>query len=229
MRRRVRDLVEVTGGLLAAGASREARRVLRYLFVTQKEDGSWPQNMWVTGEGHWHGRQMDESAFPILLTATALREKLIDQAELERLWPMVRKALCFIVQHGPATDEDRWEEIGGYSPYTIAVEIAALLEAADLSPEPELAEYLRETADVWNDNIERWTYSTGTDLAKKVGVEGYYIRMAPKCSDGGPVVEGKIEMKNVSEKTFVRRPALLASTHWRWCVLGCARRTARGC
>ncbi len=199
----VRDLAQVAGGLLAAGAALTAAQVLHFLSVTQEADGSWPQNMWVTGEGYWHGHQIDESAFPILLTASALREKLIDEAELQRLWPMVRKALCCIVQRGPATEQDRWEEVGGYSPYTIAVEIAALLEAAGFSPEPEIVDYLRETADAWNDSIERWTYATGTELAKKNGVEGYYVRIAPQSNDGASPVEGRIQMKNVAEETFV--------------------------
>ncbi len=199
----VRDLAQVTGGLLAAGCALEATQVLRYLSVTQEADGSWPQNMWVSGVGYWHGEQMDESAFPILLTATAFREELIDEAELARLWPMVRKALCFIVQNGPATEQDRWEEVGGYSPYTIAVEIAALLEAAEFTLEPDIAEYLRETADAWNDSIERWTYATETELAKQIGVEGYYLRIAPRTDDGASPIEGQIQMKNVSERTVV--------------------------
>ena len=44
-----RDLVETAGGLLAAGAMEEVRRVLRYLAVTQEAHGYWPQNMWVDG------------------------------------------------------------------------------------------------------------------------------------------------------------------------------------
>jgi glucoamylase len=206
----VRDLAQVTGGLLAAGAGLSAARVLRFLAVTQEADGSWPQNMWVTGAEYWTGKQMDEAAFPILLTATALREKLIGKAELERLWPMVRKALCFILQRGPSTKQDRWEEVGGYSPYTIAVEIAALLEAAEFTPEPELADCLRETADAWNENIEGWTYATGTELAKKCGVDGYYVRIAPVTDDGSSPVEGKIEMKNVSERTLVPTASIVS-------------------
>ena len=206
----VRDLAQVTGGLLAAGAGRPAAQVLRYLAVTQEAVGNWPQNMWVAGAGHWRGKQMDECAFPILLTATALREKLIDQEELERLWPMVQKALSYIVQRGPATDQDRWEEVGGYSPYTIAVEIAALLEGAELAPDRGIANYLRETADAWNDSVERWTYATGTELAKKVGVEGYYVRIAPHTGDGASPVEGQIEMKNVAEKTFVPAASIVS-------------------
>jgi glucoamylase len=207
----VRDLAQVTGGLLAAGAGALATQVLHYLAITQEADGSWPQNMWVRGVRYWHGQQMDQSAFPILLTATALREKLIDQTEAARLWPMVRKALTFIVQHGPATQQDRWEEVGGYSPYTIAVQIAALLEGAELTPEPDIANYLRETADAWNESVERWTYVTGTEIAKKVGIEGYYVRIAPQTGDGASPFEGQIEMKNVAERTLMPAASIVST------------------
>jgi glucoamylase len=46
---------------------------------------------------------------------------------------MVRKAAAFIVANGPVTQQDRWEEDGGYSPFTMAAEISALLIAADLA------------------------------------------------------------------------------------------------
>jgi glucoamylase len=206
----VRDLAQVSGALLAAGAGPSAGQILRFLAVTQDADGSWPQNMWVTGVPYWRGVQMDESAFPILLTATALREKLIDQEGLERLWPMVRQALSFIVRHGPSTEQDRWEEVGGYSPYTIAVEIAALLAAADFSLEPGLCDFLRETADAWNDSVERWTYASGTELAKKCGVEGHYLRIAPLTSDGGSPVEGTIQMKHMSESGTLPAASVVA-------------------
>lgn len=206
----IRDLAQITGGLLAAGAALGAARILRFLAVTQEADGSWPQNMWVTGVRYWHGLQMDEIAFPILLTATALREKLIDKAELHRLWPMVRKALSFLLEHGPATEQDRWEEVGGHSPYTIAVEIAALLEGADIVPDPDLADLLRKTADEWNRNIERWTYATDTELAKRCGVEGYYVRIAPVRENGANPATGQIQMKNVRERTFVPASSIVS-------------------
>lgn len=194
----VRDLVEAVGGLLAAGASAEAARVLRYLAVTQKADGSWPQNMWVSGKPYWGGEQMDETAFPVLLTAAAQRENLIDQNDLDRLWPMVRSALNYIVRYGPATKQDRWEEVGGYSPFTLAIEICALVEGADLMQEHDasMANYLRETADTWNASIERWTYATGTALAGQCDVPGYYVRISPQRDDGGSPVEGLIPIKN---------------------------------
>jgi glucoamylase len=177
-----RDLVESAGGLLAVGAKGDAHRVLQYLTVTQDADGHWPQNMWLDGVPYWHGVQMDETAFPILLVDLLRREEALAPGDLDRVWPIIRRAAAYIACGGPSTQQDRWEEHAGLSPFTLAVEIAALLAAAELAElhgEPEVAHYLRETADGWNDDIERWTYTQGGDLARRLGVDGYYVRIAP--------------------------------------------------
>jgi glucoamylase len=171
-----RDLVETAGGLLAAGAAEEAREVLVYLQSTQEPDGGWPQNMWLDGTPYWHGVQMDECAFPILLA------DLLDRKGN----PLPGDAAGFIVREGPVTGQDRWEEDAGFSPFTLAVEIAGLLAAADTARrrgETGIARYLTETADAWNADIERWTYVTGTPLAARIGVDGYYVRIASPDND----------------------------------------------
>ena len=144
--------MESAGGLLAAGDTGGARQTLRYLMSTQEADGYWPQNMWLDGTPYWSGMQMDETAFPILLADALRRMNGLDRLDP---WPMVRRAASFLVCNGPVTQQDRWEEDGGYSPFTLAVEIAALLAAADfadLAGEADVARYLRETADTWNDS-----------------------------------------------------------------------------
>jgi glucoamylase len=195
-----RDLAESSGGLLAIGALEDACRVIHYLRVTQEEDGSWPQNMWLDGRPYWGGLQMDETAFPILLVEMAHREGALTDADMVQFWPMVKRAASFLVRNGPVTQQDRWEEDPGYSPFTLAAEIAALLVAADQADsrgETRVAEYLRQTADIWNDNIERWTYVTGTDLAEKHGVEGYYVRIAPpEEADASSPAKGFVPIKN---------------------------------
>jgi glucoamylase len=195
-----RDLAETAGGLLAAGALKDVQRVLHYLQAAQEAEGHWPQNMWLDGTPFWSGIQMDEAAFPILLVDLAYRQQAIDDDELERLWPMVRRAAGYVVRNGPVTQQDRWEEDPGYSPFTLAVEIAALLVAADLAErydEPDTATYLRETADSWNARIEGWTYVTGTDLAQQVGVDGYYVRIAPpETTEATSPKEGFVPIKN---------------------------------
>src|SRR5262249_60088035 len=95
--------------------------------------GHWPQNMWLDGTPYWGGLQMDECALPILLVDLARRCGALGEAGTRRFWPMVRRAAIFLLRCGPVTDQDRWEEDGGYSPFTLAAEIAALLAAADLA------------------------------------------------------------------------------------------------
>lgn len=195
-----RDLVETGGALVAVGAFDDAQRVLHWLETAQEADGHWPQNCWLDGAPYWSGVQMDECAFPILLADLMWREGGLRDDELRRFWPMVRRAAGFVVRNGPVTGQDRWEEDGGYSPFTLAVEIAALLAAADLADqvgEPRAATYLRQTADIWNDQIERWTYITGTPIASASGVEGYYVRIAPvDGADAASPAHGFVPIRN---------------------------------
>jgi glucoamylase len=195
-----RDLVETAGGFLAAGALHDARAVLRFLEVTQEADGHWCQNMWLDGTSYWHGIQMDETALPILLVDLAARNGALTPAERRSLWPMVRRAAGFLVRNGPVSPQDRWEEDAGYSPFTLGAEIAALLAAAedaDANGEPEMAGYLRETADSWNASIESWTYVCGTALASACDVDGYYVRLAaPERADAASPKNGFVPIKN---------------------------------
>jgi glucoamylase len=195
-----RDLVETAGALLAAGAVSDAARVLRYLEATQEAAGNWAQNLWLDGRPYWNGIQMDETAFPILLLDLLRREAPESLGNLTRWWPMVRNAASFIVRNGPVTQQDRWEEDAGYSPFTLAAEISALLAAADiaeLTGHKDIAPTLRDVADAWNDNIERWVYATGGDLAQQLGVEGYYVRIAPPDIEGvASPTQGFVPIKN---------------------------------
>lgn len=194
-----RDLVESALGLLAIGAKEEVRRIIAYLQVTQEADGHWPQNMWLDGESYWGGIQLDETAFPVLLVDAAYREGVIAASELERFWPMMRQAASFVVLNGPMTGQDRWEEDAGFSPFTLAVEIAALVVTADIATtlgQDDDAAYLIETADLWNASIERWCYATGTDIAREAGVEGYYVRISPETSGACSPLNGTIAIKN---------------------------------
>ena len=178
-----RDLVESAGGLLAAGDVTGARQTLCHLMSTQEADGHWAQNMWLNGTAYWNGIQMDETGFPILLADLLRRADALDGMNP---WSMVRLAASYLVRNGPVTPQDRWEEQGGYSPFTLAVEIAALLGAADFADEAKecrVATFLRETADDWNDHLERWTYVTDSELGKRAGVDGFYARIGPPATD----------------------------------------------
>ena len=175
-----RDQVEAAGAMLAVDDTDAAQQTLFYLMCTQNVDGHWPQNMWLDGKAYWPGLQADETAFPLLLADALRRRNALGGLFV---WPMVKLAARFLLQNGPVSPQDRWEENSGYSVFTLATEIAAMLAAADFADEanePDLARFLRETADCWNSQIEDWTYVRDTELAKRVGVDGYYIRIAPE-------------------------------------------------
>jgi glucoamylase len=195
-----RDLAETAGALLAIGANEDVKRVLNYLQSTQLEDGHWSQNMWIDGKPYWSGVQLDETAFPILITDLARREMVLNNEEAKKFWPMVKRAAIYLIKNGPVAMQDRWEEDPGYSPFTLAATIAALLVAADfadINNDNTLGEYLREIADCWNESIEHWTYVTNTKLARRIGVEGYYVRIAPpESSDAASPLNGFVPIKN---------------------------------
>jgi glucoamylase len=210
-----RDMVETAGGMLAAGAHSDARRALGFLRSTQNADGHWSQNMWLDGSVYWDGIQMDETALPIVLVGLALQEAALTPAEVTQFWPMVRRAAGYLARNGPVSPLDRWEEDPGYTPFTVAAEISALLIAADIAEhnqEPELALYLRDTADIWYASIDRWMYVSSTDWSFKFGVAGYYVRIAPRATaDGVPVARRAVDVKNTDEANDSRTAGCLVS------------------
>ena len=209
-----RDLVQIAGGLLAAGSPSQARAVLDYLVAVQEADGHWLQNSWLDGRPYWQGVQMDETAFPILLYDMLLRAGAIEAAEVPRYGAMIEAAAGYIVRNGPVTEQDRWEEDGGYSPFTLAAEIAALLcaaEAVEAAGKASLARYLREVADGWNERIESWTYVVDTALSRKLGIDGYYIRIARSADGGMADPHGLVRIRNRPEADANLEADLLVS------------------
>jgi glucoamylase len=108
---------------------------------------------------------------------------MLEPSDADRFTEMVMAAAGFIVRNGPATRQDRWEEDGGYSPFTLGATVTALLAAASFLERRgfpvQTIQYLRDSADWINDSIENWTYARATSLAKTVGVDGYYVRIGP--------------------------------------------------
>lgn len=171
-----RDAYRAATALLAAGDSETAIDTLQFFARTQKTDGSWPQNSWVDGTPYWHSTlavQMDEVAFPILLAGKIkeVTSRDLNSDELE----MIRKAASFILTHGPKTAKDRWEELSGYSPATLAAEVAALRTASKLTGDPEPA----RAAEQWQSNIEQWTLVERSTLGNQ-----YYLRTSPNGQPG---------------------------------------------
>ncbi|MFN8472697.1 MAG: glycoside hydrolase family 15 protein [Anaerolineae bacterium] len=179
-----RDLSHAATALLAAGDRATAESVLDFLDNTQQlPDGSFPQNSYVDGRPFLQAKQMDQVSAPILL---AWNLNAVD-----RYKSLVKPAADYIYSHGPKTDQERWEENKGYSPSTIAMEIAALVAAADLARragDPGSAGRYLELADKWQAGVIGWTYTTNGPL----GDGRYFLRI----TDGEPDTDNNIKIAN---------------------------------
>ena len=175
-----RDMVQSATALLACGRGDTALRALVYLACTQHPDGSFAQNFWIDGTPYWTGIQLDEVAFPIML---AWRLWKHDALEGFHVVPFLENAAGFLVRYAPITQQERWEEIAGYSPSTLAAVISALVCAADLArghQAPELAGFLEEYADWIEAHLDEWTTTDDGILLPEV--KRHYMRIRPPCA-----------------------------------------------
>ncbi len=183
-----RDLVHTALALLASGSVEAPVRALIYLATRQQPDGGFPQNFWVDGTPYWTGLQLDEVALPVLLARKLFEARAMEQFDS---YPMVRRATRFLVLNGPVTQQDRWEEVSGYSPATLAVTVSALMVgsiAAARRGDPRASRFLQEYADFEEAHVERWTVTTRGTLVP--GLPRHYVRIRPAPIDDPVPDEG---------------------------------------
>ena len=99
-------------------------------------------------------------------------------------YPMVLKAASYLLRHGPVTQQERWEEASGYSPSTLASNIAALIGAAYICRQrgdKAAAEFLEQYSDFLESHVEAWTVTTDGTLVP--GIRRHYIRILPDDVD----------------------------------------------
>jgi glucoamylase len=190
-----RDLYEAFTGLLADGDIATARAATLFLFDRQQlADGSMPRNSLLNGQAapDTGGTQLDETSYPILM---ALLSGLGGDASLYK--NHIRPAADFLVANGPSFGVERWEEQTGYSPSTIAAEIAGLTAAAVIAKtngDTARAQLYQATADDFQRMIKTWTVTTtGPDAS------AYFIRLSKtgdpnaaisySLGNGGPTLD----------------------------------------
>jgi glucan 1,4-alpha-glucosidase len=171
-----RDSYETFTGLLADGDMASARAIVQFLYDrTQQPDGSFPRDSLLNGAvapDTFGLVEIDEDAYPLLM---AWEAGFAGNVSFYR--DHIRPDADFIVDHGPAYGVERWEEHPGFSPSTIAAEIAGLAAAAQLAQaagDPARARLYLATADEYQRNVERWTVTTTGPYGP-----GYFIRLSP--------------------------------------------------
>ena len=169
-----RDLYEAFTALLTAGDVATAQATTRFLLERQQlPDGRLPRNSLLNGQTapDTGGDQLDETAYPLLM---ALQSGLGGDPVLYR--DHLRKAADFVVARGPSFGSERWEEQSGYSPSTIAAEIAGLVAAGQIARQqgdPDRSKLYLATADHFQRSIKGWTVTTSGPYAAR-----YFIRLS---------------------------------------------------
>ncbi len=189
-----RDMVNSVTGLAASGEIATALRALIYLACAQRPDGGFPQNFWIDGRPYWNGIQLDEVSFPIMLAWRMHKKGMLKGLDP---YPMVLRAAHFLVENGPPTPQERWEENAGYSPSTLAANIAGLVCAACFARDRGdlvTARFLEEYADFLEANIETWTVTNEGFLVP--GIKRHYVRINP-INVADPDADESIEGKRV--------------------------------
>ncbi len=165
-----RDEYEMATTLLAAGDSTDANAALQYIFNYEEEpSGAVKQNTFLNGTAVFGSLQMDEVADPIIL---AYQLGATNSAD----WSHIESLANYLVANGPYTPEERWEEIGGYSPSTMAAEIAGLVCAASIAAgngATGLAATYQATAQSWASQLDNLTYTTSGPY----GSGDYFLRV----------------------------------------------------
>jgi glucoamylase len=190
-----RDLYEAWSALLLAGDRRTARAMTRFLFERQQlPDGSMPRNSLTNGAlaPDSFGTQLDECSYPLIM---ALDVGLTGPAFYEE---HIKPAANFVISRGPAFGPERWEEQSGFSPSTIAAEIAGLLAAAriaDRNGDAVSADIWRGVADEFQRRIKEWTVTSNGPLSP----DPYFIRLSKtgdpnaaisyNLGNGGPTLD----------------------------------------
>jgi hypothetical protein len=138
------------------------------------------------------GSQLDEAAYPILMAYQ------LGMTDASLYTQHIRPAIDFLIAHGPAFGVERWEEQSGYSPSTIAAEVAGLVAGANLADangDTITAAVARGVADDWQRSLPGWAVTTNGPLAG----HPYYIRLsktgdpnaaiAYNVGNGGPTLD----------------------------------------
>ncbi len=169
-----RDTYEAFTGFLTDGDLTTARQIVRFLFDDmQRADGSFPRNGLLNGQAapDTGGLQLDETADPILM---AWQAGLSGDSALYT--QHIRPAADFLVANGPADGVERWEEQTGFSPSTMADEVAGLVAAA------AIARVQGDTASqrlflATADNFRRLILATTVTSDGPLSSQPYFIRV----------------------------------------------------
>ena len=158
----------------------------RFLFERQQlPDGSMPRNSLTNGKPAPDSLQ--HPARRVRLPAGHGARRRPDRAR-RYYEDHIRPAANFVASHGPSFGPERWEEQSGFSPSTIAAEIAGLIAAAriaDLNDDARLAPPCGAASPTSSSaTSRRWTLTTNGPLSP----QPYFIRLSKNGDPNAAII-----------------------------------------
>lgn len=198
-----RDFYQVAMAMLALGDKQSPKVAFEYLEQVQVNkktpgytgtDGWFLQKTHVDGEVEWVGVQLDQTAMPIMLGWRLWKEGVLKPADIIHWYNLMLKPAAQFLVHGGSVDilwngntidplktqQERWEEQGGYSPSTTAAIIAGLVSAADiatLAGDSKNAKLYLATADSFSAELETLMFTTEGSISESQGNGHYFLRI----------------------------------------------------
>jgi glucoamylase len=194
-----RDAYETFTGFLVDGDLATARQMVSYWFNDlQLPNGSFPRNGLLNGQAapDTGGLQLDETADPIL---AAWQAGMAGDSSL--YVNHIRPAADFLVANGPADGVERWEEQTGFSPSTMADEVAGLVAAAAIAGvqgDTASQRLFLATAD----NFRRLILATTVTANGPLSSQPYFIRVD---KTGNPDQASSFSLGNGNPNSYDQR------------------------
>ncbi len=168
--------------------------------------GWFLQKTHVDGELEWYRVQLDQTAMPIMLGWQLWKAGILSNSKINDLYPsMLKPAAEFLANGGivrlrdnnpdnpevgdeanirsPRTQQERWEEQGGYSPSTTAAVITGLVTAADIAQnaanDPGAAAFYLKKADEFEGKVDNLMFTTNGLNAPCNNPSEYFLRINP--------------------------------------------------
>src|SRR5260370_12645884 len=129
------------------------------------------------------GSRLNEAAYPLIMAAQL---GMTDAALYQN---HVRPAIDFVIAQGPAFGVERWEEQSGYSPSTIAAEVAGLIAGASLADangDNRTAAIARGGAHDWQGSRPGWAVPHDGPLA----AHRYGVRLSQTARPNPTIATG---------------------------------------
>jgi len=139
--------------------------------------------------------------------------------------PFVENAAGFLVRYAPITQQERWEEIAGYSPSTLAAVMRAALRGRPSARlyGPGTGQFLEDYADWIEMHLDEWRRLTMASCCRRSSATTCAFGALRRRAVHNPnIPPGHLVLANrePGERSDFEARAIIDAGFWSWCAMG---------